>query len=299
MDTQEKKIRIVTHSGTFHADELLAVAALEIHFDGKPYEVIRTRDPEVIATGDYVVDVGAIYDPATNRFDHHQHGGAGMRENGIPYSAFGLVWKHYGEAICGSKKVAAAIDEQIGHPVDMGDNGMDYYGLVRRDTEPLILQFIVAMFRPTWKGGASYDERFMELVSFMRRMLELTIQVEKDKEEGEHFVEEAYRAAPDKRMIILDGAYPWHDVLAAHPEPLFIVKPKNQNSFWEVECVRDNPHGFANRKDLPEAWAGKFDGELAAVTGVTDSVFCHNRRYIAVTETKESAIRLAQMALDA
>ncbi len=295
----EKKIRIITHSGTFHADELLAVAALEIYFKGKAYEVIRTRDPEVIATGDFVVDVGAVYDPATNRFDHHQHGGAGARDNGIPYSAFGLVWKHYGEAICGSKQIADAIDTEIGHPVDMGDNGMDYYGLVRTDTEPLILQFIVAMFRPTWKGGATYDERFVELVDFLRRMLELTIQVQRDVAEGGKIVEEAYQQAEDKRLVVVDGPYPWHDVLAAHPEPLYVVKPKNQNTYWEVECVRDNPHGFTNRKDLPEAWAGTFEHNFPNVSGVPDAIFCHNRRYIAVAKTKEGALRLAQMALDA
>ncbi len=295
----EKKIRIITHSGTFHADELLAVAALEIYLAGKPYEVIRTRDPNIIETGDFVVDVGSIYDPATNRFDHHQHGGAGARENGIPYSSFGLVWKHYGEAISGSKEVARAIDEQIGHPVDMGDNGLDYYGLVRLDTEPLILQFVVAMFRPTWKGGATHDERFLELIPFMRRILELTMQVERDKQEGEKFVIEAYAKAEDKRVIVIDGSYPWQDVLAEHPEPLYVVKPKNQNTFWEVECVRDNPHGFANRKNLPEAWAGRRDAELSQITGVPDAVFCHNKRYIAVTETKESAMKLAQMALNA
>lgn len=298
MENNEKKIRIVTHSGTFHADELLAVAALEIYFKGRPYEIIRTRDPEIIATGDFVVDVGAVYDPATNRFDHHQHGGAGARENGIPYSAFGLVWKHYGEAISGSKRVAQAIDEEIGHPIDMGDNGNDYYGLVRLDTEPLILQFIVAMFRPTWKSDAHHDDRFLELIGFLRRMLELTIDVQRDKEEGEKFVEAAYHASSDKRVVIIDGAYPWHDVLSAHPEPLYVVKPKTQNTFWEVECVRDNPHGFANRKDLPEQWAGKFDGELSIATGVPDAVFCHNRRYIVVTETKESAMKLAQIALN-
>jgi uncharacterized UPF0160 family protein len=46
-----KTPRIVTHSGTFHADELLAVAALEISFKGAPYELIRSRDEEVIKTG--------------------------------------------------------------------------------------------------------------------------------------------------------------------------------------------------------------------------------------------------------
>lgn len=295
----EKPVRIITHSGTFHADELLATAAILIFLDGKPHEIIRTRDPEVIAAGDFVIDVGAKYDPATNRFDHHQGGGAGARENGIPYSAFGLVWKHYGETICGSKEVADAIDRHIGYPVDMGDNGVDYYTHIRPDTEPLILQFIVAMFRPTWKGEATHDERFMELVVFMKRLLLLAITVEKDRIEGGRFVEAAYQEASDKRVVVLDGPYPWHEILAAHPEPLYVVKPKSQNTYWEVECVRDDINGFANRKDLPESWAGKFEAELPAITGIPDAIFCHNRRYIAVAKTKESALKLALMALDA
>jgi uncharacterized UPF0160 family protein len=295
----EQPVRIITHSGTFHADELLACAAILIFLNGKPFEIIRTRDSKIIATGDFVIDVGAEYDPATNRFDHHQYGGAGTRENGIPYSAFGLVWKQYGETICGSKEVADAIDRHIGHPVDMGDNGMDYYTTVRPDTEPLILQFVVAMFRPTWKGEATHDERFMELVVFMKRLLQLEITVEQNRIEGSRFVEVSYVNAVDKRVIVLDGPYPWHEVLARHPEPLYVVKPKTQNDFWEVECVRDSINGFANRKNLPESWAGKFEEELSTITGIPDAVFCHNRLYIAVAKTKESALKLALMALDA
>ena len=298
---EEKKIRIVTHSGTFHADELLAVAALLMLIKNAPYEVVRTRDKSIIDSADYVVDVGGEYDPTTNRFDHHQHGGAGSRDNGIPYSAFGLVWKHYGEEITGSKAVADAVDIEIGYPVDMGDNGMDYYKLVRQDTEPLVIQFAVAMFRPTWKEGAIHDERFFEMLAFLRRLLELTINKQRDEIEGGKFVETAYEKAEDKRIVILDGAFPWHNILAEHPEPLYVVKPKSVGTHWEVECVCDNPFGFENRKDLPEAWAGHLEGdtELREITGVDDVLFCHNRRYIAVTRTKESAILLAQKAVNA
>ena len=33
---------------------------------------MRTRNPALIDTSDIVVDVGAIYDPARHRYDHHQ-----------------------------------------------------------------------------------------------------------------------------------------------------------------------------------------------------------------------------------
>ena len=73
-----------------------------IHFkkNNIKYSLERTRDEERITKADYVFDVGGIYDPSINRFDHHQPGGAGKRENDIPYAAFGLVWKTYGPILC-------------------------------------------------------------------------------------------------------------------------------------------------------------------------------------------------------
>ena len=87
-------MKIVTHNGHFHTDELMAVAVLLLKFPDA--EVVRTRDEKIIKQADIAVDVGQIYDPASTRFDHHQPGGARKRENGIPYASFGLVWKEYG-----------------------------------------------------------------------------------------------------------------------------------------------------------------------------------------------------------
>ena len=294
----ESKIKVITHSGTFHADEILAVAALEIYFNGKPYEVIRTRDMSVITQGDYVVDVGMIYDPQSNRFDHHQEGGAGTRENGIPYSSFGLVWKKFGVEITGSLEVAEAIDRRICWPIDMGDNGILPYETTDYGVHPYLLHSIVSAFRPTWKEEDMQDERFAELVVFCKRLLEREIKVEQDRIEGAQNVLHAYHHAEDKRLVVIDHVYPWKEVLAALPEPLYIVKPKQQQTGWEVECVRTDVFGFGNRKDLPAEWAGKEGKELAQITGVDDAVFCHNKRYVIVTRTKEGAVALARMALN-
>jgi len=71
---KKPKIKIITHSGNFHADDIFAVAtiALILDRDGEKYEITRTRDESVIATGDYVVDVGGEHDPEIDHFDHHQ-----------------------------------------------------------------------------------------------------------------------------------------------------------------------------------------------------------------------------------
>ena len=56
--------RIVTHSGAFHCDESLACYLLLQTEQFKDSEIVRSRDPEIIKTGDIVVDVGAEYDPS-------------------------------------------------------------------------------------------------------------------------------------------------------------------------------------------------------------------------------------------
>jgi uncharacterized UPF0160 family protein len=49
--------------------------------------------------------------------------------------------------------------------------------------------------------------------------------------------------------------------------------------------------------DLPASWAGLRDAELAAVTGVADSVFCHLNLFIAGARSFDGAVRMAERAL--
>jgi uncharacterized UPF0160 family protein len=63
--------------------------------------------------------------------------------------------------------------------------------------------------------------------------------------------------------------------------------------------VPANPETFEARKDLPAAWAGLRDAELAAVTGVPDAVFCHNNLFIAAARSFEGILKMAQQALEA
>ena len=63
---------IGTHDGSFHCDEALAVSMLKLLPQYSDAVVVRTRNPELLAKCGIVVDVGAVYDADTNRFDHHQ-----------------------------------------------------------------------------------------------------------------------------------------------------------------------------------------------------------------------------------
>jgi uncharacterized UPF0160 family protein len=298
-----KKIKtIVTHNGNFHTDEVFACAALSIFHDGE-IEIIRSRKPEVWATGDYVVDVGGVYDAGTGRFDHHQEGGAGKRENEIPYSSLGLVWKEFGERLTGSTESAEAIDKKLAQPVDAADCGIDSFILRDKNIFPFLLHHVIASFRPTWKeeeeGRGTYDDGFLRAFNLAVEVLKREIIIAQDFEKGVQHVVSAYQNSEDKRIIVIEGQYPWEEILNKYPEPLFVVRPDKSDGRWKVRTVRLHHESFLARKDFPKEWAGKVDGEFARISGVPDAIFCHNSgTYIAVAGSKEGALALAHKAVE-
>ena len=78
-----------THAGKFHADDVFATALLQI---------IR---PDIRITRGFVVPDdfdGIVYDIGFGMFDHHQEPRE-YRANGIPYAAFGLLWRVLGPGL--------------------------------------------------------------------------------------------------------------------------------------------------------------------------------------------------------
>lgn len=94
-------VQIGTHDGSFHCDEALGCFLLQHTAAYENAEVVRTRDPDTLSQLDIVIDVGAVYAPETNRFDHHQRGFEEIFGHGFvtKLSSAGLVYKHFGREI--------------------------------------------------------------------------------------------------------------------------------------------------------------------------------------------------------
>jgi len=296
----KKKVTIVTHSSKFHVDDVFAVATLFLILEKEhDITVLRSRDPSVHAIGDYVVDTGDVYDPERNRFDHHQRGGAGGRENGILYSSLGLVWKKFGEELCGDADIARKVERMLVEPIDANDNGINIDTPIISGVYPFDIRSLFYIFRPTWKENTDIDVLFMQVVSYAKVIITRAITTIQDQKEAEELVIEAYRKAEDKRIILLDERYPWEEVLIRFPEPVFVIYKKRVDNNWSLKVIRENVLSYDGaRKDLPVAWAGLRDEALEKVTGVPGSVFCHNGRFIAVAKTKEAILKLAEIALN-
>jgi len=287
------QITIATHNGNFHADDVFSIAALKSIFPS--FNLVRTRDLDVIRQADLVIDVGGIYDPETGRFDHHQRGGAGARENGIPFSSFGLIWQKYGVQICGEdKEVAASIDAGLVSTIDAIDCGH-----VEGVAQGISLSQTISMFNPTWQEDSHFDECFDQAVMFAEKVLARFIASASGGLNAKAIVAKAIQSAADPRVIVLEKYIPWkRTVHAMSQEALYMVYPSSTGQ-WRIQTVPVEPGSFEDRKSLPVNWAGLSDEALQQETGLADAMFCHNGLFIAGCESFESTMKMAEMALEA
>ena len=97
--------RIGVHSGKFHADDTLAIYLLLQTHEFFGSEIVRTRDPAVLAECDCLVDVGGEYDHDRRRYDHHQTSCTEQfPQSPVPMASWGRVVPPNGPAGVKKKK---------------------------------------------------------------------------------------------------------------------------------------------------------------------------------------------------
>jgi uncharacterized UPF0160 family protein len=292
-------MQVATHPGNFHADDVFAIAVLELVHG--PLELVRTRDPEAQAAADLRVDVGGRSDPATGDFDHHQKGGAGERENGVRYASFGLVWREHGEALAGSAAAAAAIDERLVCGVDANDVGQTLVEPLVGDIRPMSVSGVIAALNPSWDEEltpAEEDARFAQAVALARGMVEREIAGAAAFDRARGLVAAAIGRAEDPRVIELDSNMPWREaVITTAPEALYVVYPKSDG--WGSQAVPREVGSFENRLSFPADWRGRSGADLVAATGVPDAVFCHAAGFYASAGSREGIVALVSASIAA
>ncbi|CAH8833732.1 unnamed protein product [Trichobilharzia szidati] len=99
-------VRIGTHDGRFHADEVLACAMLKHLPEYANADIIRTRDASILSTCDIVVDCGGVFNAENHLYDHHQRGFTLTYKDFFPksdwdikLSSAGLIYVHFGRKI--------------------------------------------------------------------------------------------------------------------------------------------------------------------------------------------------------
>jgi uncharacterized UPF0160 family protein len=291
-------VLVATHNGSFHADEVFAIAALSLL--GEPIEVVRTRDRDALADADLRIDVGFRNDPSTGDYDHHQRGFDATRENGVRYASFGLIWREFGARICdGDQDVAATVDATLVQPIDANDTGQQLTRPLIDGVRPMTVNGIIGGFNPGWDEDVTPEQerqRFDGAAALARDILAREVAAATSTRRAQQIVREAIAAAPDPQVIELPINAPWKQVLVPEaPDALFVIYPKRQG--FGLEAVPRELGSFQNRRDLPAAWAGLEGPDIIAATGVDDAVFAHAKRFLAVARSHAGITRLAALAL--
>lgn len=296
---------LVTHSGGFHADELLSSVVLTRLFPEAA--LLRTRDREWITPSaeKIIYDVGGAYEPDAQIFDHHQRPGP-LREDERPFSSFGLIWAHYGRAYLSSMEVPEAdierlhskFDSKFVLPIDLLDNGaMD--PSVAGPLSILTLPSLLGSLKPVFDDPSptADDDAFFAALPIARSFVEAQIRNLAAKCRAESVVVDAIEKAGTSSILELPMGMPYRSVLvkAEADHILFVVNPRGGD--WTLNGIKLSNDTFEQRADLPASWAGLSDAALEEACGVEGAKFCHNARFIAVANSRDAIMKMADMAV--
>ena len=296
-----EKISIGTHNGIFHQDEVVAIALLSI-IHGISLNVRRTRDPEILATCDYVVDIGG------GEFDHHMPGKNGFRKSNsstkpIAYASAGLVWKKYSHDILKIMEcpealldnVSMRVDENIIKPVDMIDDGLPAFSLF-----DFIPQYI-----PNWdKDFTTVDKQFKKALTLTRKILKTAIKKEIANAKSDEIIQICIDTkAPHSSILEVPNQYiNWKPLVIQHnkfPMDLiyFVVFPYPDSGYAAQAVPPSLERQLEQLIPFPSEWAG-LTSALPKISGVETATFCHNNLFFVRADTKEDVIRLCEIAIE-
>lgn len=273
---------VATHSGPFHADDVFALALLE-SFLPDDIEHIRTRDLDAIAAADVAIDVGGIYAPEHLRFDHHQRSYEGE------LSSAGMVLQWLTDKAHLSSGVATKLRRDYVDYIDAVDTG-------RRKPEsgvPCIAGLVGALGEQA-DDVEDFDGYYRQAVSLCKAIISGVLSSEKKTQAGRVAVKAAMEVArrDGSRILRFDRHYKWKRAYfelggVEHPTD-YVVFPEGEGKSWRLLAIPPEPDSFAQKRPLPEQWAGLTDKALTEVVGVAGARFCHKNRFIAVFEKREN-----------
>lgn len=133
-----------------------------------------------------------------------------------------------------------------------------------------------------------------------KQILKRVIIAARSNIEVEEAVRLAYEASPRKDYLVFDKPYgriPLQMALQNYHDVKIAVYPHISSNKWHATTLVDDINSFEARIQFPTAWAGLRDQELRQVTGAPTALFCHNARFLVVTESKDDILYLAEAAL--
>lgn len=291
---KSKTVLVFTHNGTFHTDDCMAVAILErmLELENRfEMNLVRTRDFESFPKDGYrkifFLDVGMVYDPNNNKFDHHQSDFTESYSSKYkhPMAACGQVWKKYGKFICNeNQEIADNVYDKLIANIDRLDNGLPAEGRG--------VKIQLDAFNSRWDFKSNNYGEFLTAVKIAKQYLMAEVNhfsgIYHAKEKFLQYVEES-----TDNILVLKEYLPWKYFIEEYQQYMFVIHPTTQN-VWVISAIPVHPFSgtFDNRMLLPKEWVHNAPDEL-------NVNFVHKARFLMnVTGTRDHAYSVAKLAVN-
>ena len=271
-----------THSGKFHADDVFS-SALLLYLNPQITITRGNRVPE-----DYD---GIVFDIGRGRYDHHQRDSR-VRENGVPYAAFGLLWEELGGEILGGT---------LAQPLDNNDN----------TGEKNELATLIGNFNPVWDeteaaDGVTEEKRDRGLSVGFLRTVQVAGMVLENKfaryradaradEKINQVLAMQETQGGDARILVLPEFVPCQKRLK-ETDIAFVIFPSNRGGY----CIQPQkkPDSMNYKCSFPKQWLGLENEELQKATGLASAGFCHKGGFLMTVGDEADAIRACKISLE-
>ncbi|XP_030511460.1 MYG1 protein-like [Rhodamnia argentea] len=320
--------RVGTHNGSFHCDEALGCFMIRLTSKFSDAEIVRTRDPQVLEGLDAVLDVGGVYDPSRDRYDHHQKGFEEVFGHGFStkLSSAGLVYKHFGKEIIAKElqvdenhpdvqRLFLAVYKSFMEAIDAIDNGINRYDtdLPPRYVNNTHLSSRVGRLNLDWidpdQSSKKENEAFQQAMSLAgSEFLDSVRFHTRSWLPARSIVMEClaarYGIDSSGEIMVLNRFCPWklhlfelEEEMKIEPSIKYVLYQDDRSKNWRVQAVAMAPDRFESRKALPAQWRGLRDDELSKESGIPGCVFVHMSGFIGGNHTYEGALAMARGGL--
>ncbi|KAJ8768415.1 hypothetical protein K2173_021568 [Erythroxylum novogranatense] len=320
--------RVGTHNGSFHCDEALGCFMIRLTNRFSNAEIVRTRDPKVLEGLDAVLDVGGVYDPIRDRYDHHQKGFEEVFGHGFStkLSSAGLVYKHFGKEILAKElqvdqehpdvnRLYLAVYKSFMEAIDAIDNGINQYDTDQpaRYVNNTNLSSRVGRLNLDWiapdQSAEKENEAFKHAMAlaggeFLQNVHYHAKSWLPARSVVMKCLESRFDVDPSGEIVVLTSFCPWklhifelEEEMKIEPSIKYVLYQDDRSEHWRVQAVGVSPGRFESRKPLPAQWRGLRDDYLVRESGIPGGVFVHMSGFIGGNQSFEGALAMARSAL--
>ena len=285
----------ITHNGTMHADEVFATAFLSLYFGN--FKVARVSEvPKDISTKTIIYDIGK------GKFDHHQTD-ARIRDNGIKYSSFGLLFEEYGLnylkklKLKNTKAIYNYLVKDFIEAIDAIDNGI--FPEIKSIYKIKTVSDVIKIFNPSYGSNDKEDEQFIKAVSLAESILTEELKNVIGKVEAGTKVKKLLNKTKGP-ILILDEYLPYEETVLTSlsgKKILFAIYPSNRGGYG-IKTIPISTTDKTSRVYFPKEWGGLTNDALEKVTGIKGSLFCHTNRFLMTASDLDTAKKLAELAIN-